>query len=81
VSRDSAQPIAPRCLDRAGAAAYLGCSPDTVDRLINTGALSVVRLPVARHRRGDAVQGSNRRVLLDRVELDDLVARSREKRA
>jgi hypothetical protein len=81
-SRESAQAIAPRCLDRAGAAGYLAVSEDTIDRLIATGAIAVVRLPVARHRRtGAAVEGVNRRILIDRFELDALVERSRETRA
>jgi excisionase family DNA binding protein len=72
--------ISPRCLDRAQAAAYIGVSEDTIDRLIAAGQLSVVRLPVTRHRNGVAVSGVNRRVLCDRTELDALVERSREKR-
>jgi Helix-turn-helix domain len=72
--------LIPRCLNRSGAAAYLNVSEDTVDRLIEAGELSVVRLPVAHHRNGAAVSGLNRRVLIDRIELDALVERSRERR-
>ena len=68
----------PRVLGRDDAAAYLGISVRTLDRLIATGAVSQVRLPVARARNGAAVPNeANRRVLLDRVELDRLVDRSR----
>lgn len=72
--------LEPRCLDREGAAAYLSTSPDTIDRLIHTGHLPIVRMPVVRNRvtgRGDA--GVNRRVLLDVRDLDALVERSKER--
>ena len=65
----------PRLLDIDAAGAYLGgVSRDVVERLINSGALSVVKVPGGRN--GDCV----RRVLVDRLELDDLVTRWREKR-
>ena len=71
--------IAPRLFNRDQAAIYLGVSPDTVDRLIDTGAVSVVKLPVERARRsGNGVSGSNRRKLIDRVELDTLIPKWRE---
>jgi predicted nucleotidyltransferase len=41
--------------------------------LIATGALSVVRLPAARHRNGAAVVASCRRILVDRLDCDRLV--------
>jgi hypothetical protein len=67
-----------RVLGREEAAAYLGISVRTLDRLIATGAVSQVRFPVARARNGAALSNEvNRRVLLDRVELDRLVDRSR----
>jgi excisionase family DNA binding protein len=65
----------PRRLGSVQAAAeYLDCSQDTVLRLINTGCISVVKLPVAR------TDGANRRLLVDFVELDELIPRWRERR-
>ena len=73
--------VVPRLLDRRGAAAYLAVSPDTVDRLIDTGAISLVKLPVVRARKnGNGVSGSNRRILIDREELDLLIPKWRERR-
>jgi len=69
----------PRLLDREAAAAYLSISVDTVDRLLQSGALHVVRLPVQRDRKtGLGVRGTTRRILLDRHELDSLVDQCRE---
>jgi hypothetical protein len=69
----------PRLLDRDAAAAYLSISVDTLDRLLQSGALHVVRLPVQRDRKtGLGVSGTTRRILLDRHELDSLVDRCRE---
>ena len=69
----------PRLLDRDAAAEYLSISVDTVDRLLQSGALHVVRLPVQRDRKtGLGVRGTTRRILLDRHELDSLVDRCRE---
>jgi hypothetical protein len=69
----------PRLLDRDAAAAYLSISVDTLDRLLQSGALHVVRLPVKRDRKtGLGVRGTTRRILLDRHELDSLVDRCRE---
>jgi len=66
-------------LDRDAAAAYLSISVDTLDRLLQSGALHVVRLPVQRDRKtGLGVRGTTRRILLDRHELDSLVDRCRE---
>ena len=71
--------LAPRLLDRDAAAAYLSISVDTLDRLLQSGALHVVRLPVQRDRKtGLGVSGTTRRILLDRHELDSLVDRCRE---
>jgi hypothetical protein len=70
---------APRLLDRDAAAEYLSISVDTVDRLLQSGALHVVRLPVQRDRKsGLGVRGISRRILIDRHELDSLVDRCRE---
>jgi hypothetical protein len=69
----------PRLLDRDAAATYLSISVDTVDRLLQSGALHVVRLPVQRDRKtGLGVRGTTRRILLDRHELDSLIDRCRE---
>src|ERR1700730_11843488 len=70
-----------RLLDRDAAAEYLSISVDTLDRLLQSGALHVVRLPVQRDRKtGLGVRGTTRRILLDRHELDSLIDRSREVR-
>ena len=62
------------------AALYLSCSEKTVRRLIDTGRVSVVRLPAVRERNGtNGADGTNRRLLVDRVELDELIPRWREK--
>jgi hypothetical protein len=71
--------LAPRLLDRDAAARYLSISVDTLDRLLQSGALHVVRLPVQRDRRTNlGVPGTSRRILLDRHELDALVDSCRE---
>ena len=73
--------IVPRLLNRAQAGEYLGVSADTVDRLINTGTISLVKLPVVRARKnGNGVSGSNRRILIDKAELDTLIPKWRERR-
>ena len=71
-----------RLLSREQAAEYLGgVSVDTIDRLINTGAISIVRLPVERHvKTGAGIAGVNRRILIDRAELDAVIPQWREKR-
>ena len=70
----------PRLLDRDQAAQYLAVSTDTLDRLIHTGVISVVRLPVERSRKtGRGVAGAMRRVLVDRAELDELIPSWRER--
>jgi predicted site-specific integrase-resolvase len=71
--------LEPRLLDRETAAAYLSVSVDTLDRLLQSGALHVVRLPVQRDRNtGVGIRGTTRRILLDRHELDRLVDSCRE---
>jgi len=80
--RRDATGITPRLLDRQQAAAYLGVSPDTIDRLIQTDVISVVRLPVERSRHtGRGIRGVSRRILIDRAELDELIPRWRERQA
>jgi hypothetical protein len=71
-------------LNREQAAHYLGgVAVKTIDRLIDIGAISVVRLPVEnpRDRHNRPIPGVNRRVLIDRLELDALIPQWREKRA
>jgi hypothetical protein len=51
-TRERKTAIAPRGLDRESAAAYIGSSVDTIDRLINAGILpieSIICRAVARH--------------------------------
>ena len=70
--------ITPRLLDvDPQAATYLGCSPDTVERLIKRGAISLVKLPAARGKSG----ATCRRRLVDRFELDALIERWKERGA
>ena len=78
---ETAAMIVPRLLDRQAAASYLGgVSVDTVDRLIHSGQISSLRLPVERQRRGaKGVPGINRRILVDRAELDELILKWRER--
>lgn len=74
-------PLSPGCVDRDGAAEYLAVSSDTIDRLIQAGELPIVRLPVERHRStGRGVAGVSRRILISVRDLDELIARSRERR-
>ena len=72
--------IIPRLLDRNQAATYLGVSVDTVDRLIRAGMIGVVKLPVERSRHtGRGVMGVNRRILVDRVQIDEQIVKWRER--
>ena len=70
----------PRTLSRQLAAAYLSVSTREIDRLIDIGAIGIVRLEAVRHPNGAATSGTNRGILIDRLELDELVVRSRERR-
>jgi hypothetical protein len=70
----------PRCVDKDGAAAYLGVSVNTIVRLINAGVLPIVRLPVQRTESGLDPDGASRRVLIDVRDLDDLIDRNKENR-
>jgi Helix-turn-helix domain len=74
--------ISRRLMDREQAASYCGdVSIDTIDRLINSGELPVVRLPIQRSRTsGKGVNGVNRRILIDIKDLDALIERSKERR-
>ena len=66
-----------RCVDKELAADYLGVSVDSVERLIHTGALPIVKLPIEHHKQGTRV-GLSRRVLIDVKDLDALIERSKE---
>jgi hypothetical protein len=66
-------PLAPRLLDRQGAAVYYSVAPDTIDQLDAAGVLSRVRLP-------NGSGGDIKRVLYDREDLDALVARMKDDR-
>jgi len=64
-----------RLLSRRDAAAYLSVSLQVIERLVHTGQLHAVRLPVTRGT-GRGELGLGRRILIDRLELDALVQRS-----
>jgi len=73
----------PRLLRIEQAALYLGLSRDVVRELINSGHVVSVRVPrPATHRmhRRRPVSDTLRRLLLDRVALDDLVEEWRRQR-
>ena len=67
-----------RLIDKDVAGQYLGTSTDTVERLIQSGALPIVKLPVERADNGRGKMGSSRRVLIDVRDLDALIERSKE---
>ncbi len=69
-------PVQPRLLDLAGAAAYMAVSPWTIRQWEGEGALPRVRilLPVTNKRRA----GECRKLLFDREDLDQLIERSTE---
>ena len=62
-----------RLLDKDSCAEYLTVSVDTIERLIHTGALPVVRLPVERDSNGRGKAGVSRRILVDVADLDRLI--------
>jgi len=68
-------PVPPqsRYLTRELAANYISSSTRTIDRLIDAGLLTVTHLPAA-----IAGGGANRRILIDRLELDEVMAAERE---
>jgi excisionase family DNA binding protein len=66
----SSTELLPRLLDVAGAAVYLSVAPGTVRQLVHDGILRRVRIPLPD-------QGELRRLLLDRLDLDQLVERSK----
>ena len=67
-----------RLRDKEGAAEYLSTSVDTIERLIYSGKLPIVRLPVERAANGRGRVGACRRVLIDVRDLDRLVDESKE---
>ena len=68
-----------RLLDRKGAAKYLNVSERSLDRLIETGQLPVVMLPVERSKTGGhGVVGTFGKRLIDTPDLDALIERSKE---
>jgi hypothetical protein len=70
----------PRLRDKAAAAEYLSVSIDTVERLINTGKLPIVRLPVENRRESGTSAGVSKRVLIDVCDLDRIIDESKETR-
>jgi hypothetical protein len=69
----------PRLLSEKGAAAYYSVSIKTIKRLIDAGVIGVVRLPAARNETNNGGRRrANRRILIDRLELDALCERNRE---
>jgi hypothetical protein len=69
-----------RLRDVAGAALYMDVSEDMILRLIHTGALPVVKLPVERGSHGRGTVGVSRRNLIDTRDMDALIERSKETR-
>ena len=67
-----------RLLDKAAAAEYLSVSTATIDRLIWSGQLPVVKLPVERAENSRGRVGTSRRVLIDVRDLDAIIDRSKE---
>jgi hypothetical protein len=76
--RDSATAAATRLLDRDGAAEYLQVSTRSIDRLIDSGQLRPVRLPVTRDPHSNRGRvGQSRRIHIDRRDLDALIDSSK----
>lgn len=67
-----------RLVDKDAAAQFLSTSTDTIERLIQSGALPIVKLPVERAENGRGKTGSSRRVLIDVKDLNTLIERSKE---
>lgn len=65
-------PLAPRLLDLNATAAYLGVSTWKIRELDAKGILSRVRIPLPN-------AGEVRKLLFDRLELDELVNRWKER--
>ncbi len=62
----------PRLLDLTGAAAYLGISRSAIRQLVESGHLARVHLPSVRQS-----QGKLNRFLLDKLDLDVVIERSK----
>jgi hypothetical protein len=68
-----------RLVTKDVAADYLSTSINTIERLIYSGELPIVKLPVARGPSGKGIPGESRRVLIDVADLDALIRRSKVK--
>ena len=68
----TAAPLVPRLLDLNATAAYLGVSTWTVRDLEQSGILSRIRIPLARH-------GELRKLLFDKEDLDRLIQAWKER--
>jgi hypothetical protein len=68
-----------RLYDKPGAAEYLSVSEKTVERLIYSGMLPTVKLPVERGKNGKGRPGVSRRILVDVQDLDRLIEQSKER--
>jgi len=83
-SGDRPVPVGARLLDLYQAATYTGLSYWTLRDYVADGVLPVVKLPGGRQRsRGGIVtrkagDGSTRKILIDREDLDRLIARSKQ---
>jgi hypothetical protein len=82
-SGDRPVPVGARLLDLYQAATYTGLSYWTLRDYVADGVLPAVRLPSGRQRsRGGIVKagaGSNRKILIDREDLDRLIEESKER--
>jgi hypothetical protein len=65
--------VKPRLLNMRQAAEYLGCSFWTARDYILQGLIPVVDMPPLRAREGDRQRKVLRRVLVDRVDLDEFI--------
>jgi hypothetical protein len=76
------RPLIPRLLTREQAAKYLGdVAVATIDGLINSGTISIVRLSLERFKKtGVSGVASDRGIRIDREELDALIAQWRDSR-
>jgi hypothetical protein len=78
----AATPTEPLIVDKKGARVLLGnISQHTLDRIVDAGQLSVVRLPGGRDRRGYGTGQPSRRVFFSVEEIRRLIARSSERQA
>src|SRR5690348_1142441 len=77
VRRDAAEQsaVAPRLFDLKAAGEYLGVSYWTMRDLVLAGAVPTVKIPCSRARDGRAI----RRILIDRLDLDEFIERNKER--